>query len=178
MLINILIVSLTLVICYFVICYFKIKTKEKSIDINRDEIFNVTDKRFAIFQKILEEFKNPADYELTFINEIIKIRSQSQKYINENRYKDSILQELKINKIIDSIDELFKATNHFDIIDEEKKKEYSVALKLLNKEIEEKTKGYNNIVQNYNKTKMSSFLGFFMLFFGKFFQKADLFNIK
>ncbi len=177
MLINVLLVSVIILIIYFIMCYISIKGKEKLLNLNRDDIFMITDKRFNIFQKILEEFKNPADYELTFLNEIIKIRSQSQKYINENRYKDSIAQELKINKIIDSIEQLFKETEQFEIISEDKQKEIFKLLKELNKEIEEKTKSYNNTVQSYNKTKLKSSFGLFMMVFGKLFQKAELFKL-
>ncbi len=163
---------------YFFSCYISLKRKEKEVEQNRDNLFDSTDKRFSIFQNIVEEFSNPAEYELTFLNEIIKIRSQSQKYINENKFRESISNELKINKITESIDKLFEETQHFEIISDEKKKEYANSLKNLNKEIEEKTKSYNDFVQKYNKTKVSSYFGLFMLLFNRLFQKADLFNIK
>ncbi len=178
MLINLLILTVVGIILYFIISYYMIKNKENSVGKVRDEIFEITDKRFSIFQKMLEEFKNPADYELTFLNEIIKIRSQSQKYINENRYKESINNEFKINKVIDSIDNLFKETPQFEIISEEKKKDFSNSLKNLNKEIEEKTKHYNMLVEEYNKTKVNSLFGLFLVIFGRSFKKADLFTLK
>ncbi len=178
MLINLMFFIIMGLILYFIISYFMIKSKESSVDKVRDEIFEITDKRFTIFQKMVEEFKNPADYELTFLNEIIKIRSQAQKYMNENRYKDAIHNEFKINKVIESIDILFSETPQFEIISEEKKKDFSNSLKNLNKDIEEKTKIYNILVEAYNKTKVSSLFGLFLLIFSGSFKKADLYALK
>lgn len=166
------------VFSYFLISYVFIKKKEYLVEKYREKLFQKTDERFSVFQTIINEFKNPSDYEITFLNEVIKIRTQSQKYFNENRFKECFSSEVKINKIVESIESLINEYQQFDIISNEKKQKYVIQLKELNIEIEKETKSYNNFVQNYNKTKVNTMFSFFMLLSGSLFKKAELFNLK
>jgi hypothetical protein len=128
---------------------------EKKVTNFQSLLFSHSDKRFAIFENLLNKSMQFLDYEQTFLKEIVQLRSQAKKFKREDDLRAAFYCEEKISQLASKINILF---SEFPILNkvEDADKIQEEILDMERTMLDMKTK-YNSIVVNYNKTRSSLF---------------------
>ncbi len=134
-----------------------IKNNQRQIDIQLD-------RRFKVFESLIETVKKYMDYEKTTLKEVVALRNQAQSAKNSGDEKTRIVAENGISKIAAGINVVFeqypdlKANQNVlqlqeEIVNTENKLTYS-------------KQAYNDSIERYNAKKKSFFESIVVNFFG------------
>lgn len=170
---SFLILFLILSIAVIILFNYRVIFLKRQEIINFQIILNQElDKRFYLFQSLIDKSVDFIDYQQTFLNEIVQLRSQAQKHKQEENIEMAYLKEEKISQLAIKIDVLFKEFPKLHRISNAKQMiEHILAneeeLLILKKE-------YNNLVKKYNNLLDSPF----MIIFNKFFDKIEKWEMK
>lgn len=136
-----------------------VRNNKKQIDIQLD-------RRYKVFESLINVVKKYMDYEQTTLKDVVKLRSQAQQAVAQGDAKGQIEAENAISKIASGINLVFerypdlKADKNAlqlqeEIVNTENKLAYS-------------KQAYNDSIEKYNATKKSFFQGMVVnLFKGK-----------
>jgi LemA protein len=135
--------------------YNKLIAMIEAVNNNQRQIDIQLDRRFKVFQSLIETVKKYMDYEKTTLKDVVELRNKAQAAKAEGNEKDRIAAENEISKIASNINLVFeqypdlKASQNAlqlqeEIVNTENKLSYA-------------KQAYNDSIERYNATKKSFF---------------------
>ncbi|WP_367607908.1 LemA family protein [Legionella sp. W05-934-2] len=135
--------------------YNKLIAMIEAVNNNQRQIDIQLDRRFKVFQSLIETVKKYMDYEKTTLKDVVELRNKAQAAKAEGNDKDRIAAENEISKIASNINLVFeqypdlKASQNAlqlqeEIVNTENKLSYA-------------KQAYNDSIERYNATKKSFF---------------------
>src|SRR3989338_11711353 len=156
--ILIIIVILLLIIGYIILTYNRLIAQIETIRNNQKQIDVQLDRRFKVFESLINVVKKYMDYEKTTLKDVVALRNQAQQAKASGDEPTRIAAENKISEIASKINLVFeqypdlKANQNCiqlqeEIVNTENKLAYS-------------KQAYNDSIETYNATKKSFFESF------------------
>jgi len=151
----ILIVILAVIAVWFVGIYNKLIRMIEAVNNNHKQIDIQLDRRYKVFESLINVVKNYMDYEKTTLKDVVALRSQANAAASKGDEKGRMDAENQISKIASSINLVFeqypdlKANQNVlqlqeEIVNTENKLAYA-------------KQAYNDSIETYNATKKSFF---------------------
>ena len=140
---------------WFVSIYNKLIRYIESVKNNNKQIDIQLDRRFKVFESLINVVKNYMDYEKSTLKDVVALRSQAQNAAQAGDQTGKIAAEDAISKIASSINLVFE--QYPDL------KANQNALQLQEEIVNSENKlafakqAYNDSIQKYNETKQSFF---------------------
>tara|TARA_Y100000588_G_C14164300_1_gene886221 strand:+ start:845 stop:1426 length:582 start_codon:yes stop_codon:yes gene_type:complete len=151
------IILVVLVILFFWVIgvYNKLISLIESIENNKRQINIQLDRRFKVFQSLIESVKKYMDYEKTTLKEVVALRNQAEQAKQSGNEKGRIQAEEGISRIVSGLNVVFeqypdlKASQNVmqlqeEIVNTENKLSYA-------------KQAYNDSLERYNAKKKSFF---------------------
>lgn len=146
-----LLIIISTALSYFIFSYLFLLQMEKRVHKLQLKLFESSDNRFRMFENLLNKSLIYLDYEQTFLNEIVRLRSQATKFKQEDDLRAAFFYEEKISHLAEKINIFFSEfpiLNKIEDADKIQKEILEMEQNLLN--IKNK---YNSMVINYNKIR-------------------------
>jgi len=151
----ILIVIIAVIFLWFVATYNKLIRLIEAVNNNNKQIDIQLDRRYKVFESLINVVKNYMDYERTTLKDVVALRNQAQQAAASGDQQQRIAAENEISKIASSIHLVFeqypdlKANQNAlqlqeEIVNTENKLAYA-------------KQAYNDSIEQYNATKKSFF---------------------
>ncbi len=151
----ILIVIIAAVFLWFVATYNKLIRLIEAVNNNNKQIDIQLDRRFKVFESLINVVKSYMDYEKTTLKDVVALRNQAQQAQAAGDQQQRIAAENEISKIASNINLVFeqypdlKANQNAlqlqeEIVNTENKLAYA-------------KQAYNDSIEQYNATKKSFF---------------------
>jgi LemA protein len=151
----IILVLIALVFIYFIAVYNKIIKQIEAVHNNERQIDIQLDRRFKVFQSLIETVKKYMDYEKTTLKDVVALRSQAQQAHKQGDEKARFAAEDAISKIASNINLVFEQYPEL--------KASQNALQLQEEVVNTENKlafakqAFNDSIETYNATKKSFF---------------------
>lgn len=152
---TILIIVLVVVLIWFVAVYNKLIAMIEEVNNSHKQIDVQLDRRYKVYESLIEVVKNYMDYEKSTLKEVVALRSQAQSAHAAGDEKARIAAEDAISKIGSSINFLFE--QYPDL------KANQNALQLQEEVVNTENKltfakqAYNDSIERYNAKRKSLF---------------------
>ncbi|NKB46671.1 MAG: LemA family protein [Legionellales bacterium] len=153
--IVILIGIVILLAIYFVTVYNKLIKQIEAVHNNERQIDVQLDRRFKVFESLIETVKKYMDYEKTTLKDVVALRNQSQKAHKQGDEKTRFAAEDAISKIASNINLVFEqypdlkaSQNALQLQEEVVNTENRLAFA---------KQAFNDSIETYNATKKSFF---------------------
>lgn len=151
--IIIIVVILVALFFWFISIYNKLIRMIESVNNNNKQIDIQLDRRYKVFESLINVVKKYMDYEQTTLKDVVKLRSQAVEARDKGDQKARIDAENKISKIASNINLMFEAYPDLkanqnvlqlqeEIVNTENKLAYA-------------KQAYNDSIERYNATKKS-----------------------
>jgi LemA protein len=162
----IILIVLLLIGGFIVLTYNKLIAQIEAVRNNQKQIDIQLDRRFKVFESLINVVKKYMDYEQTTLKDVVALRNQAEKAKASGDEKTRIAAENQISEIASKINVVFeqypqlKANENCiqlqeEIVSTENKLAYA-------------KQSYNDSIENYNATKKSFFTSIIVnLFKGK-----------
>lgn len=95
----IIIILLVLIVLWFVATYNKLIRMIEEVNNNEKQIDVQLDRRYKVYESLIEVVKKYMDYEKTTLKEVVALRSQAQKAAQQGDEKSRMTAEDAISKI-------------------------------------------------------------------------------
>lgn len=105
---TILIIILVLLVIWFVAMYNKLIHMIETVNNNKQQIDVQLDRRFKVYESLIEVVKKYMDYEQTTLKDVVALRNQAQKAAASGNEKERMAAEDAISKIGANINLLFE----------------------------------------------------------------------
>lgn len=170
MILMIVLAILILLFVYIIAIYNKLIHMIEAANNNHQQIDIQLDRRYKVFESLINVVKKYMDYEQTTLKEVVALRSQANKAVAAGDEKSRIEAENQISKIASNINFLFeqypdlKANQNAlhlqeEIVNTENKLAYA-------------KQAFNDSVERYNATKKSFFESMIVAWFSKTLDKV------
>ena len=152
---TILLIIVALVVVWFVANYNRLIGQIETIKNNKKQIDIQLDRRFKVFESLINVVKKYMDYEKTTLKEAVELRGQAQKAAESGDEKSRIEAENGISKIASNLNLVFE--QYPDL------KANQNALQLQEEIVNTENKltfskqAYNDSIERYNANKKSLF---------------------
>lgn len=152
---TILIIALAIILVWFIAIYNKLIRMIEEVNNNKQQIDIQLDRRYKVYESLIEVVKKYMDYEKTTLKEVVELRSRAQKAAASGDEKSRIAAEDAISKIGANINFLFE--QYPDL------KANQNALQLQEEIVNTENKltfakqAYNDSVERYNAKRKSLF---------------------
>lgn len=151
----ILIIIIAVIFTWFIATYNKLIRLIEAVNNNNKQIDIQLDRRFKVFESLINVLKNYMDYEKTTLKDVVALRNQAQQAQAAGNQQQRIAAENEISKIASTINLVFeqypdlKANQNAlqlqeEIVNTENKLAYA-------------KQAYNDSIEQYNATKKSFF---------------------
>lgn len=151
----ILIAVIVIIFIWFVAIYNKLIRLIEAVNNNNKQIDIQLDRRYKVFESLINVVKNYMDYEKTTLKDVVALRNQAQQAQATGNQQQRIAAENEISKIASNINLVFeqypdlKANQNIlqlqeEIVNTENKLAYA-------------KQAYNDSIEQYNATKKSFF---------------------
>jgi LemA protein len=149
----VLLIVIAAVVVYTISVYNKLIAQIEAVNNNQKQIDIQLDRRFKVFQSLIEVVKNYMDYEKTTLKDVVALRGQAQQAHASGNEQGRVDAENKISQIAGSINLVFeqypdlKANQNAlhlqeEIVNTENKLTFS-------------KQAFNDSIERYNVTKKS-----------------------
>ncbi len=154
-----------LLLCFIIMTYNKLIGMIEAVKNNEKQIDIQLDRRFKVFESLIEVLKKYMDYEQSTLKEVVALRNQAQQAKQAGDASARIAAENQISGLIPGINLVFeqypdlKANQNAlqlqeEIVNTENKLSYA-------------KQAFNDAIERYNATKKSFFEAMVVSFFSK-----------
>lgn len=105
---TIIIILLIAIVLWFILIYNKLIRMIEAINNNKKQIDVQLDRRYKVYESLIEVVKKYMDYEKTTLKEVVALRNQAQKAEASGLEKDRMAAEDAISKIGANINLVFE----------------------------------------------------------------------
>ena len=157
------IIILALLVAFFIAIYNRLIRDIEAVSNNEKQIDIQLDRRFKVFQSLIEVVKNYMNYEQTTLKDVVALRNQAQAAKASGDDKARIASENGISKIASGINLVFEQYPEL--------KANQNALQLQEEIVNTENKltfskqAFNDSVETFNATKKSFFQAMVVSFF-------------
>ncbi len=153
-LIGILVV-VALIFVWFVAVYNRLIALIEAVRNNKKQIDIQLDRRFKVFESLINVVKKYMDYEKTTLKEVIALRGQAQKAQESGDEKSRIAAENGISKIASGINLVFE--RYPDLKADKNAMQLQEEIVNTENKLTYAKQAYNDSIEKYNATKKSFF---------------------
>lgn len=101
-------IVVALLIIWFIAIYNKLISMIETVNNNKQQIDVQLDRRFKVYESLIEVVKKYMDYEQTTLKDVVALRNQAQKAAASGNEKERMAAEDAISKIGSSINLVFE----------------------------------------------------------------------
>lgn len=160
---------------YVILSYLFLLHMENKVTGIQNILFEYSDKRFGMFESLLNKSLAYLEYDQTFIKEVVKLRSQAKKFKQDGDLRSAFFCEEKISQLALKISILFEEFPILNRIEDSDIIQNDI-VDMENNMLEMKRK-YNEAVVEYNKLKSFPLLMPVSNFFNRFSDEIELWRI-
>lgn len=153
MLNTFIIVALALVLLWAINIYNKLISMIESINNNKKQIDIQLDRRFKIYESLIEVVKKYMDYEKTTLKDVVALRNQAQKAAASGLEKDRMAAEDQISKIGTNLNLVFE--QYPDLKANQNALQLQEEISNTENKLTFSKQAYNDSIERYNATRKS-----------------------
>jgi LemA protein len=152
---TILIIVLVLFVVWFVLIYNKLISMIETVNNNKQQIDVQLDRRFKVYESLIEVVKKYMDYEQTTLKDVVALRNQAQKAQASGNEKERMVAEDAISKIGSSINLLFE--RYPDLKANQNAMQLQEEIVSTENKLAFSKQAYNDSIEQYNAKRKSLF---------------------
>lgn len=143
------------VIGFIVLTYNNIIAKAENVENSKKQIDVQLDRRFKVFEGLINTVRKVMDYEKTVLSDVVRLRSQAQTARAAGDDKAQFEAEDKISKIASQINMVFEQYPQLRAMDNAKQLQEEIVS--TENKLSFAKQSYNDSVESYNAKKKSFF---------------------
>jgi len=106
---TIFLVIIAIAVIFFVVVYNKLIRMIEAVNNNNKQIDIQLDRRYKVFESLINVVKKYMDYEKTTLKDVVALRNQAQQAATQGDVKGRMAAENEISKIASNINLVFEA---------------------------------------------------------------------
>lgn len=147
------IIVLVLLVLWGITIYNKLIHMIEAINNNKKQIDIQLDRRFKVYESLIEVVKKYMDYEKTTLKDVVALRNQAQKAANSGLEKDRMAAEDAISKIGMNLNMVFE--QYPDLKANQNALQLQEEISNTENKLTFSKQAYNDSIENYNATRKS-----------------------
>ena len=155
MFITILIVAIVIVFAWFIATYNTLIRMIETVKNNDKQIDIQLDRRFKVFQSLINVVKKYMDYEQTTLKDVVALRNQAQQAKASGDVKHRVVAENGISKIASNLNLVFE--QYPDLKADKNALQLQEEIVNTENKLTFAKQAYNDSIEKYNATKKSFF---------------------
>lgn len=172
----ILAIIVVLAAAYTIIIYNRLIGYIEAIRNNHRQIDIQLDRRYKVFESLINVVRKYMDYEQTTLKDVVKLRNQAQQAKDEGREQDRIQAENEISKIASGLNVVFE--QYPDLKASQNAQQLQEEIVNTENKLAYAKQAYNDSIERYNAEKKSFFQSMIVaLFKGKLDQDFVYWNL-
>lgn len=148
-------IGLALVLAFVVMTYNKLISKIEWVNNSKKQIDVQLDRRFKVFESLINVVRKVMDYEQTVLKDVVELRSQATSARKSGDEKEQIKAENEISKIASQINLVFEQYPQLSALENAKQLQEEI-ISTENK-LSFAKQAYNDALESYNASKKSFF---------------------
>lgn len=148
-------IILALVVLWMISIYNKLIRMIEEVNNNKQQVDVQLDRRFKVYESLIEVVKKYMDYEKTTLKDVVALRSQSQKASQAGDEKGHMVAEDAISKLGTSINLLFE--QYPDLKANQNALQLQEEIVSTENKLAFSKQAYNDSIEKYNAKKKSFF---------------------
>lgn len=152
------------VLVYVVIIYNRLIGYIEAIKNNQRQIDIQLDRRYKVFESLINVVRKYMDYEQTTLKDVVELRNQAQQAKQEGREQDRIDAENQISKVASGIDVVFE--QYPDLKASQNAQQLQEEIVNTENKLAYAKQAYNDSIERYNAEKKSFFQSMIVPLFG------------
>lgn len=157
-LVTFLIIGLVIIFMWLVMVYNKLIRMIEAVNNNKNQIDVQLDRRFKVYESLIEVVKKYMDYERTTLKEVVALRSQAQKAKGSGDENARIKAEDAISKIGANINLVFE--QYPDLKADKNALQLQEEIVNTENKLTFSKQAYNDSIEQYEATRKSMFESF------------------
>ena len=150
---TIIIIAIAVIILWFIATYNKLIHLIEAINNNKKQIDVQLDRRFKVYESLIEVVKKYMDYEKTTLKDVVALRNQAQKAQASGSEKDRMAAEDAISKIGMNLNLVFE--QYPDLKANQNALQLQEEISNTENKLTFSKQSYNDSIETYNATKKS-----------------------
>jgi len=146
-------IIVVLLVILLIAIYNKLIAQIEAVRNNKKQIDIQLDRRFKVFESLINVVKKYMDYEKTTLKEVIALRGQAQQAVQSGDEKTRIQAEEGISKIASNINLVFE--QYPDLKADKNALQLQEEIVNTENKLGFSKQAYNDSIENYNATKKS-----------------------
>lgn len=147
------VVAVVIVVVWFISIYNKIIRIIEEVNNNKKQIDIQLDRRFKVYESLIEVVKKYMDYEKTTLKDVVALRNQAQQAVASGDEKGRIAAEEAISKIGANIKVVFE--NYPDLKADKNALQLQEEIVNTENKLTFSKQAYNDSIEKYNATVKS-----------------------
>lgn len=147
------VIILAVFIVWFISIYNKLIAMIEAVNNNNKQIDVQLDRRFKVFESLINVVKNYMDYEKTTLKEVVALRTQAQQAMMAGDQQKRIASEEQISKIASNINLFFE--QYPDLKANQNALQLQEEIVSTENKLAYAKQAYNDSIERYNATKKS-----------------------
>ncbi len=147
------IIILALLVAFFIVIYNRLIRDIEAVNNNQKQIDVQLDRRYKVFQSLIEVVKNYMNYEQTTLKDVVKLRNQAQSAEQAGDTKGKIEAENAISKIATGINVVFE--QYPDLKANQNAMQLQEEIVNTENKLAFAKQAYNDSIERYNAEKKS-----------------------
>lgn len=143
------------VMAFVIMTYNSLIAKSEAVENSKRQIDVQLDRRFKVFEGLINTVRKVMDYEQTVLKEVVQLRSQAQKARQDGDAKSQFEAEEKISQIAHEIKVVFEQYPQLRAMENAQQLQEEIVS--TENKLSFAKQAYNDSVENYNVTKKSFF---------------------
>lgn len=140
---------------FIVITYNSLISKAESVENSKRQIDIQLDRRFKVFEGLINTVRKVMNYEQTVLKDVVELRSQATSAKNNGDEAAQFSAEDKISKIASQINLVFEQYPQLSALDNAKQLQEEIVS--TENKLSFAKQAYNDSLENYNTSKKSFF---------------------
>ncbi len=163
-----LLLVIVLLVVFVVMTYNKLIGMIEAVKNNEKQIDIQLDRRFKVFESLIEVVKKYMDYEKSTLKEVVALRNQAQQSKDQGDPKERMAAENKISGILSGLNVVFE--QYPDLKANQNALQLQEEIVSTENKLAYAKQSYNDSIENYNANKKSFFTSMIV---GAFKSKLD-----
>lgn len=151
-------IAIGVVFAWFVMIYNKLVHMIEAVNNNKKQIDVQLDRRYKVYESLIEVVKKYMDYEKSTLKEVVALRAQAQKSLASGDENDRIKAEDAISKIGSGINVVFE--QYPDLKADKNALQLQEEIVSTENKLTFSKQAYNDSIEQYEATRKSLFESF------------------
>jgi LemA protein len=152
---TMLIIILIAVLGFVIMTYNSLVAKAEAVENSKRQIDVQLDRRFKVFEGLINTVRKVMDYEQTVFKDIVKLRNEAQQARKSGNEQGQFAAEEQISKIASNINVVFEQYPQLNSLDNARQLQEEIVS--TENKLSFSKQSYNDSVETYNTAKNSFF---------------------